>query len=82
MRSLLLVFCFATAFHGYAQVPEKFRKNRKSHSLPKARFLVKLAPLAAIDVVSFPTMTVGVEVHLAPQFSMYNENTRIQTYST
>jgi hypothetical protein len=73
MRALLLVFCFATAFHGYAQVPEKFRKNRKSHSFPDARFLVKLAPLAAIDVVSFPTITAGVEVHLAPHFSMYNE---------
>jgi hypothetical protein len=73
MRPLILVFCFATAFHGYAQVPEKFRKNRKSHRFPDARFLVKLAPLAAIDVVSFPTITGGVEVHLAPQFSMYNE---------
>ncbi|AEV97003.1 hypothetical protein A4D02_18450 [Niastella koreensis] len=73
MRTLLLVCCIATAFHSYAQVPEKFRKNRKSHHHPDAKFLVKLAPLAAIDVVSFPTITAGVEVHLAPQFSMYNE---------
>lgn len=73
MRPLIFVFCLVTAFCGYAQVPEKFRKNRKSQNLPNARLLVKLAPLAAIDAMSFPTITGGVEVHLAPQFSLYNE---------
>ena len=58
MRLIIFLICLATTFNSFAQAP---------------RLLVKVSPLAAIDAVSFPTITGGVEVHLAPRISMYNE---------
>ena len=58
MRLIFFLFCLATTFHSFAQAP---------------RLLVKVSPLAAIDAVGFPAISGGVELHLAPRLSLYNE---------
>lgn len=58
MRFFILFFSLIISFSGFAQGPY---------------VLFKVAPLALIDDVSFPTVQGGVEVALTPHISWYNE---------
>lgn len=59
MKLPAIFFFLITAFSGFAQEED--------------RILVKFAPLAMLDEVSFPTVQAGVEISLGPKTSWYNE---------
>ena len=61
MRLFIFSVCLIITHSGYSQ------KQRDP------RVLFKIAPLALIDDVSFPTIQGGVEVALNPRISLYNE---------
>lgn len=58
MRVLTILCCLLTASGSYAQ---------------DAHMLLKFAPLAMFDEVSFPTVQTGLEVALTSKISWYNE---------
>jgi hypothetical protein len=76
MRSIAILVCLLIAYSDFAQVPEKFRKSQKhqqDQNYHGPRVLFKVAPLALIDGVSFPTIQGGVEIALSPRIGWYNE---------
>lgn len=64
MRLFVVLFCLSIVINGFAQ---------NHRECPKPRVLLKIAPLASIDYISFPTIQGGVEVALGPRIGWYNE---------